>query len=514
MAVTRPTTDDVKAFAQRFRYDYDDAEFDELHALAVAGLAGYDVVDALYATHVEVDPPTRESHRPGDEENPLGAWYVRAEIAPTAGGVLDGRTVAVKDNIAVAGVPMMNGSRTLEGYVPREDATVVTRVLAAGATILGKSVCEDLCFSGSSFTSASGPVRNPWDLGRTTGGSSSGNAALLASGEVDLAIGGDQGGSVRLPASFSGVVGHKPTFGLVPYTGAFPIERTIDHLGPMARTVEDVALLLSVLAGPDGLDSRQVDASRGPGDLSAVGDGVAGLRIGLVAEGFGIPGLSDPEVDEVVTAAAEALSADGATVTRISVPEHVDAGALWGVIATDGATYQMLDGNGYGLGVEGYYDPHQMEYFARGKLDRGHALSESVKVTALTGAWGLQGLGGSSYAKARRLVPYVRAGYDAALTQVDVLVMPTTPFTAPPLLEAGDDRAEYLRKALSMIGNTAPFDVTGHPATSVPAGLASGLPVGLMVVAPRFDDALALRVAAAVQARVGALTPPALARHA
>jgi len=514
MAVTRPTKDDVRAFAQRFRYDYDDSEFHELHALAVGGLAGYDVVDRLYAAHVEVEPPVRESHHPRDEDNPLGAWYVRTEIAPTSGGVLDGRTVAIKDNIAVAGVPMTNGSRTLEGYVPREDATVVTRVLAAGATILGKAVCEDLCFSGSSFTSSTGPVRNPWDLGRTTGGSSSGNAALLASGEVDLAIGGDQGGSVRLPASFSGVVGHKPTFGLVPYTGAFPIERTIDHLGPMARTVEDAALLLSVLAGADGLDARQAEAHRGPGDLSTIGAGVSGLRIGLVTEGFGIPGLSDPEVDDIVTAAAEALSADGATVTRISVPEHADAGALWGVIATDGATYQMLDGNGYGLGVPGYYDPHQMEHFARGKLERGHALAESVKVTALTGAWGLHGLGGASYAKAQRLVPYVRAGYDATLAQVDVLVMPTAPFTALELLEAGDDRPEYLRKALSMIGNTAPFDVTGHPATSVPAGLASGLPVGLMVVAPRFDDALALRVAAAVQARCGTLTPPALAQHA
>ncbi|MDQ1128099.1 amidase [Microbacterium sp. SORGH_AS_0888] len=514
MAVSRPTKEDVKAFAHRFRYQFDESEFDQLHEIVVAGLAGYDVVDELYAAHIEVEAPRRDSRYPDADENPLGAWYVRTEIAPTSAGVLDGRTVAIKDNVAVAGVPMMNGSRTLEGFVPREDATVVTRVLAAGATILGKAVCEDLCFSGSSFTSASGPVHNPWDLARTTGGSSSGNAALVATGEVDLAVGGDQGGSVRLPASFTGIVGHKPTFGLVPYTGAFPIERTIDHLGPMARTVEDAALLLSVLAGPDGLDPRQTEGSRGPGDLSTVGDGVAGLRIGLLSEGFGIPGMSDPEVDALVTAAAEALAADGATVTRISVPAHTYAGALWGTIASDGATYQMLDGNGYGLGVPGYYDPHQMEYFSRGKREHADALADTVKVTALTGAWGLRGLGGSSYAKAQRLVPFVRDGYDAALAEVDVLVLPTTPFTALPLLEAGDDRPEYLRKALSMIANTSPQDVTGHPATSVPVGLASGLPVGLMVVAPRFNDALGLRVAAAVQAQRGPLTPPALVHHA
>jgi len=160
---------------------------------------------------------------PDEADNPLGAWYVRTEVRGADDGPLAGRTVAIKDNTAVAGVPMMNGSRTLEGFVPSRDATVVSRLLAAGATIAGKAVCEDLCFSGGSHTSATGPVRNPWDPTRTTGGSSSGSAALVAAGEVDLALGGDQGGSIRMPAAFSGIVGHKPTHGLVPYTGAFPI---------------------------------------------------------------------------------------------------------------------------------------------------------------------------------------------------------------------------------------------------------------------------------------------------
>ena len=156
-------------------------------------------------------------------------------ITERSDGPLAGRSVAVKDNTAVAGVPMMNGSSTLEGFRPARDATVVSRLLAAGATIAGKAVCEDLCFSGGSHTSRSGPVRNPWDTTRSAGGSSSGSAALLAAGVVDIATGGDQGGSVRIPAAYCGVVGHKPTHGLVPNTGAFPIEQTIDHLGPMAR---------------------------------------------------------------------------------------------------------------------------------------------------------------------------------------------------------------------------------------------------------------------------------------
>ncbi len=165
--------------------------------------------------------------------------------------------MAIKDNVCVAGVPMMNGSATLEGYVPEVDATIVTRTLDAGATIVGKAVCEDLCFSGGSHTAATGPVLNPRAPGRSAGGSSCGSAALLAAGEVDLAIGGDQGGSIRMPAGWCGVVGHKPTYGLVPYTGVFPIELTLDHTGPMAATVADVALYLEVLAGADGLDPRQ-----------------------------------------------------------------------------------------------------------------------------------------------------------------------------------------------------------------------------------------------------------------
>ena len=152
---------------------------------------------------------------------------------------------------------MMNGTSTLEGYVPDVDATIVTRILDAGGFILGKAVCESLCFSGGSHTSDTGPVRNPHNTDYTTGGSSSGSAALVAAGEVDLAIGGDQGGSIRIPASWCGIYGLKPTYGLVPYTGIFPIELTLDHTGPMARSVADVALLLEAIAGPDGLDPRQ-----------------------------------------------------------------------------------------------------------------------------------------------------------------------------------------------------------------------------------------------------------------
>ena len=202
-------------------------------------------------------------------------------------GPLAGKTVGVKDAICVARVPMMNGSRVLEGFVPDFDATVVTRLLDAGATILGKTNTEDLCFSGASHTCALGPAPNPRRPTYASGASSSG---MLVTEQVDMALGGDQGGSIRIPAAWSGVVGHMPTYGLVPYTGCMMIEMTLDHCGPMANTVEDVALMLSAIAGPDPLDPRQ----RGviPADYvrdysPAIGKDLTVLRVADAVERFG-----------------------------------------------------------------------------------------------------------------------------------------------------------------------------------------------------------------------------------
>jgi amidase len=406
--------------------------------------------------------------------------------------------VAIKDNIVVAGIPMMNGSRAVEGFIPSRDATVVERLLAAGATIAGKSVCEDLCCSGSSFTSASGPVRNPWDTTRETGGSSSGSGALVAAGEVDLALGGDQGGSIRIPASVCGIVGHKPTYGLVPYTGAFPIERTLDHVGPMTRTVADAALMLTVLAGPDGLDPRQPRDMPSVDYRAALTGDVAGLRVGVLTEGFGQPG-SLPDVDDLVRSAAQRFTEIGCTVGEISVPWHRSALHVFAVIMTDGATYQMLDGNGYGLGVDGLYDPELMAHFARQRAVKADQFASTIKATALCGHYGLNTLGGVSYAKARNLLPHVRAAYDAALAHYDVLVMPTVPSTADTLPAGSPQDLALLERALGKALNTSPMDITGHPAISVPAGLVDGLPVGMMIVGKRFDDATVLKVADAFE---------------
>ena len=510
MAVRRPGKDDVAALARSYGMQPNDADLDTYSVLVAAAFDSYDAVEELYAGIAPQAPDDRPSTRPAEGEDPLGAWYVRTEIRGSDHGPLAGRTVAVKDNVAVAGVPMMNGSHTLEGFVPQRDATVVSRLLAAGATITGKAVCEDLCFSGGSHTSVTGPVRNPWDPSRTTGGSSSGSAALVAAGEVDLAIGGDQGGSIRMPAAFSGIVGHKPTHGLVPYTGAFPIELTLDHLGPMTRTVADAAAMLDVLAGRDGLDPRQPGGLQ-PQQYAAALDGdVSGLRVGVVPQGFGWEELSEDGVDDTVRAAAGRLRELGIEVVDVDLPWHRHAIHVWNVIATDGAATQMIDGEGYGHNWEGLYDPELVEHYGRQRREVPDRWSPTVTLVALAGRWSAQQLHGRHYAMAQDLAIELRERYDQALSHVDLLVMPTVPMVAPEIPAPDDPLEIRVARALEMIVNCAPFDVSGHPATSVPAGLSQGLPVGMMLVGRRFEDTTPLKVAHAFEQLVGGFpSPPA-----
>jgi amidase len=508
MPVQPPTRADLQSVAESFHLHLDDAAMATMEALVTGALASYDAVDAL-AEADRPSAPQRSYATPDPADNPLNAWYVTAEVTGSGSGALAGKRVAIKDNVMVAGLPMMNGSRSLEGFVPVEDATVVTRVLAAGGTVAGKSVCEDLCFSGGSHTSANGPVHNPWDTSRSAGGSSSGSAALVAAGAVDMAIGGDQGGSVRLPASWCGIVGLKPTHGLVPYTGAFPIEATLDHLGPMARTVRDAAALLTTIAGPDGQDPRQAGAPSGVDYTAGLDDGVSGRRVGILREGFGVAGLSEPEVDDAVRSAAQRLSELGAEVVEVSVPEHAAAVHVWNVIATDGATWQMLRGNGYGYGYKGRYSPELMDHYARGLRKSFGDVSPTVQMVGLCGQYMLDTYHGTHYAKAQNLSPRIRAAYDAALADVDVLVLPTQPLRATALPPADAPMAEYVARALEMIGNTAPFDVTGHPAISVPAEVTDGRPIGMMIVGRHFDERGVLGFAQAYETLVGGFpTPP------
>lgn len=499
-----PSRTAVEKLADELQLGISDGDLDIYHAAASGLLGSWAVVDDLYEREVAPEIPARAWSEPDD--NPLGAWYVTTDLSEGGDGPLAGRRVAIKDNVAVAGVPMMNGSETVRGFVPRRDATTVTRLLQAGATIAGKATCEDLCFSGGSHTTSNGPVRNPWDPDRTSGGSSSGSAALVAAGEVDLALGGDQGGSIRIPASFCGVVGHKPTFGLVPYTGAFPIEQSIDHLGPVAPTVADTAAMLTVIAGADGHDPRQpVDI--GGEDYVAALERDRQLRIGVVTEGFD-QANSDPAVNAVVQQAIERIAAAGHEAAEVSIPWHKHGAAIWDVLSVEGATWQMVQGNGYGFNWKGQYDPELMAHFGQQWRQDPSAFSETVKLVALGGTHALRNGYGASYAKARNLEHALTAAYDTELETYDVLVMPTLPITASLIPAADAPVDEVLGRALEMVSNTAPLDVSGHPACSIPAGLADGLPVGLMVIAKKYDDAGVLHAAHVFERILGTLVAP------
>src|SRR5687768_604104 len=307
-----PTPDELKAVGRQLGMSLSEADVAFFLETMGGSVAAYHAIEAMVDPMPPVKYPRTPGYRPQGAANKLNAWYYKSEVQGAPTGKLRGKRIALKDNVCLAGVPMMNGASTLEGYVPDVDATIVTRILDAGGTIAGKVHCEYFCFSGGSHTSAAGPVQNPRRPGYSAGGSSSGSAAVVAAGEVDMAIGGDQGGSIRIPAAYCGIYGLKPTHGLVPYTGIFPIETTLDHTGPMTATVADNALLLEVLAGPDGLDPRQIGV---PADdyTAALGRSAAGLRIALVPEGFGHAN-SEPEVDGTVRRAAEAFRRLGATV--------------------------------------------------------------------------------------------------------------------------------------------------------------------------------------------------------
>ena len=458
-------------------------------------LDSYARLDQLTAPSLPVNYPRSTGYRPQPEDNPLGAWYWRCEINGAAEGILAGKTVAIKDNVCVAGIPMMNGTSVLEGYVPDVDATIVTRILDAGGRIVGKSVCESLCFSGGSHTSDTGPVFNPHNHSRTAGGSSSGSGALVAAGEVDMAIGGDQGGSIRIPASWCGIYGLKPTYGLVPYTGVFPIELTLDHTGPMARTARDVALLLEAIAGPDGLDPRQRAGLSGEAYSQALTGDVSGLRLGIVREGFNLEGQSEADVDQSVEAAARSLESMGAQVSEVSIPWHRDGIHIWRAIAVEGATMLMVAGNSMGTNWKGHYTTSLQDVYAHGWQTRADDLSETTKLVVLMGQYMQDRYQGRYYSKAQNLARTLTAAYDRALAECDLLVMPTLPMKATPIPPAGCSRQEYTDRALEMIPNTCPFDVTGHPAITVPCGTSDGLPIGMMLVGRMGEDGTVLRAA-------------------
>lgn len=289
--------------------------------------------------------PRQNIHYPEPNDNPLGAWAWRFELSsdsPTS-SLLRDRTVCLKDNICVAGVPCLLGTDTFRDWIPHTDATIVSRIIDAGGIITGKAVCENLSRGAVSATAATGPVHNPYARGYSVGGSSSGTAAIVASGGADLGIGCDQGGSIRIPAALTGLYGFKPTTGLVPYTGIASNDASLDYVGPIAKTVLDTAVLLEAIAGADGLDDRSGPGTPCPANVPRYSDllrqqdscSIAkGLRIGVLKEGM--PNGINPNVLQEFKDAVDIFEKLGAQVQEISIPLHAQARSLYSVLSKMG----------------------------------------------------------------------------------------------------------------------------------------------------------------------------------
>nr|GAT55333.1 amidase signature enzyme [Mycena chlorophos] len=473
--------------------------------------------------------PRTDVHYPTPEDNAKehNAWAYKVHIASTdpvdQAGPLAGLTVAVKDNVNIATVPSLLGTDIFaEPYIPEYDATIVTRLLRAGATIVGKSACENFSLSPNSFTNAHANVQHPLAPGYSAGGSSSGSAALLTGDKpiVDLAIGGDQGGSIRLPASYCGIVGLKPTFGLVPYTGIAPLSSIVDHTGPMTTNVLDNAKLLSAIAGKDGLDDRQLDAPDFGLDyysplLQYLEDpkaAVKGMRIGLLKESLEVHGL-DLRVRDKVKGAAELFKALGAEVVDVSIPMHLLGPTIWTVANRQAVAELALRGqNPVRHGVHDTPLTRKLAHWTQEMFEKTQLHNPAVTASLLGGQFVRETYPGITD-KAINLSRKLRDTYEAAFAayNVDVLLLPCTPTIGNYTFKLEDSVFAKAAKTVGVTLNTTPMNVSGHPAICIPMGMLPiieagreqdahiKLPIGMQIMGGLWQEAKIYRAALAFE---------------
>ncbi len=406
-------------------------------------------------------------------------------------GPLAGKTVAVKDNISTAGVRTTCGSAMLSEYVPPYDATVVSRLTEAGATIVGKTNMDEFGMGTTTETSAFGATDNPAAPGHVPGGSSGGSAAAVAAGEADLALGSDTGGSVRCPAAFCGVVGIKPTYGLVSRYGLVAYANSLEQIGPFGSTVEDAATLLEVVAGEDDHDATTREPPDGEGNYADAADGdVDGVQVGVPTEL--LEGADEGVVETFWDAIAD-LEARGAEYHEVSLPSIEHAVEAYYVIAMSEASSNLARFDGVRYGQSGGYDGNWNEVFSKARKE---GFGEEVKRRILLGTYALSaGYHDKYYRKAQDARAWVKRDFDRALSEVDVLASPTMP--VPPF-ELGEGLEDPLKMYLAD-ANTVPVNLADLPAISVPAGETDGLPVGCQFVGPAFGEREIVRAASALE---------------
>ncbi len=421
--------------------------------------------------------------------------------AGTLASPLDGVPVAVKDVLATDGLPTTCGSKILEGWVPPYDATVVTRLRAAGLPILGKTNMDEFAMGSSTEHSAYGPTHNPWDLERIPGGSGGGSAAAVAAFEAPLAIGTDTGGSIRQPGAVTGTVGVKPTYGGVSRYGLVAMANSLDQAGPVTRSVLDAALLHEIVGGHDPMDSTSIDQPVPPVVEAArrgVSGDLAGLRVGVITE-LGGEGYQ-PGVQQRFDEAVELLVQAGAELVQVTCPHFVHALAAYYLVMPSEASSNLarFDAMRYGLRVlpEGIESPSAEEVM---RVTRDAGFGDEVKRRIIIGTYALSsGYYDAYYGQAQKVRTLISRDFERAFEKADVLLSPTAPTTAFKLGEKLDDPlAMYLNDVA-----TIPANLAGVPGMSVPAGLAEedGLPVGVQILAPALGDDRLYRVGAALEA--------------
>ena len=406
-------------------------------------------------------------------------------------GRLAGVPIAIKDNIAQAGMPMTAASRILEGYTAPSTATALSRLEAEGAVVIGRTKMDEFGMGSSGENSALGPTLNPVDTDHVPGGSSSGSAAAVAAGVVPLALGSDTGGSVRQPASFCGIVGFKPTYGRISRSGLLAFASSLDQIGPMARSVRDVAIATHIMAGPDELDSTTLSDAMGMMEAEVRPD-LRGVTIGLPEQCWRAQDVGD--VHHAVRAAVARLEALGAAVTTVQIPSLEAAIPTYYLLTSAEAASNLsrFDGIRYGQRAEAE-DLNQT--YTR---TRSEGFGPEVQRRILLGTFALaEGWADDLYRRANSVRSRMRAEIDPALATTDALMMPTAPTTA---FRLGEKQMDPIQMYLSDIFTTPP-SLTGHPALSVPAGSIDGLPVGAQIVTRHRDEPTALRLGMAIHGR-------------
>ncbi len=417
---------------------------------------------------------------------------VAKESALEAAGKMEGHTgplagvpIAIKDNISTIGIQTTCASKILGGYVPPYDAHVIERLKAAGAIIVGKVNMDEFAMGTSTETSHYGPTLNPWNTGTVPGGSSGGSAATVAAGEVPLALGSDTGGSVRCPASFCGVVGLKPTYGVISRYGLISYANSLEQIGPIASNVEDMTLLFNVIAGNDRRDSTSVIYKSDY--TKALKDDVKSLTIGVPKEYFG-EGI-DPAVEKSVWDGVHKLEDLGASWQEVEMPHTKYALAAYYVIAMSEASSNLarFDGMRYGLRLEKDHDWHTTY-----SEIRAQGFGEEVKRRILLGTYALSaGYMDKYYIKALKVRTLIRQDFERALEGADVLLAPTMP---TPAFKLGEKISNPLTLYMADV-NTVPINLAGVPSVSLPCGFSNGLPIGLQIIGRPFDEERVIRTA-------------------